>query len=218
MLPAAFGGAVLFLADPPDERAVVRESAAWRAAAQENWAGALAAFVAAEVVLIALSLPVGIWMSVLAGFLFGTWIGTAAVGVAGTAGAVLAFLCARYVFSDAIHRAARTRPRLNRWLTAIDRGLCEHGGYYVLLLRLTPVIPFWFLNLGLGVTRVRLRDYWWATQLGVLPVVSSCQLSVVSCQLSVVSCQLSVVSCQFSVVSSQLSVVSCQLSVEGSGA
>jgi uncharacterized membrane protein YdjX (TVP38/TMEM64 family) len=40
----------------------------------------------------------------------------------------------------------------------------------VLLLRMTPVIPFWFLNLGLGVTRVRLWDYWWATQLGMLPV------------------------------------------------
>jgi uncharacterized membrane protein YdjX (TVP38/TMEM64 family) len=109
-------------------------------------------------------------MSVLAGFLFGTWVGTAVVSAAGTAGAILAFLLARYVFAKAIHRAARTRPRLNRWVTGIDRGLQEHGGYYVLLLRLTPVFPFWFLNLGLAVTRVRLWDYWWATQLGMLPV------------------------------------------------
>ena len=120
-------------------------------------------------VLVALSVPVGIWMSALAGFLFGFWIGTAVVSVAAMLGALLAFLAARYVFFDAIHRAARIRPRLKRWLTAIDKGLHDHGAYYVLLLRLTPVIPFWALNLGLGLTRVRLRDYWWATQLGMSP-------------------------------------------------
>ena len=74
------------------------------------------------------------------------------VSVAAMLGAILAFLSARYVFFDAIHRAARTRPRLQRWLAVIDRGLRDHGAYYVLLLRLTPVIPFWALNLGLGLT------------------------------------------------------------------
>ncbi len=73
------------------------------------------------------------------------------------------------MFFDAIHRLAQTRPRLERWLAAIDAGFREHGAYYVLLLRLTPVIPFWALNLGLGLTRLRLRDYWWVTQLGMLP-------------------------------------------------
>jgi uncharacterized membrane protein YdjX (TVP38/TMEM64 family) len=123
----------------------------------------------AEVVLVAVSAPVGIWMSALAGFLFGFWIGVAVVSVAAMIGALLAFFAARYVFFDAIHRASHTRPRLKRWLTAIDMGFHEHGAYYVLLLRLTPVIPFWALNLGLGLTRVRVFEYWWATQLGMLP-------------------------------------------------
>ena len=38
------------------------------------------------------------------------------------------------------------------------------------MLRLTPVFPFWMLNLGLGLTRVRLRDYTWATLVGLLPM------------------------------------------------
>jgi uncharacterized membrane protein YdjX (TVP38/TMEM64 family) len=109
-------------------------------------------------------------MTVLAGFLFDVWVGTAVVSVASTAGAVLAFLSARFVFHDAIHRAARHRPRFRRALARIDAGFREHGAYYVLLLRLTPVFPFFLLNLGLGLTRVRLLDYWWATQLGMLPV------------------------------------------------
>src|SRR5262245_56862173 len=110
----------LFFALGPDEQAVVRESAAWREAARNNLFVAVAVFFIAEVVAVALSLPVGFWMSALAGFLFGFWIGTAVVSVAAMIGAILAFLSARYVFFDAIHRAARTRPRLNRRLAAID--------------------------------------------------------------------------------------------------
>jgi uncharacterized membrane protein YdjX (TVP38/TMEM64 family) len=170
LLIALVAGLGLFLAFGPDERAVVRHSAAWRAAARDNLFVALAAFLAAEVVIVALSVPVGIWLTALAGFLFGTWLGTAAANVGATAGAILAFLSARYVFADALRRAAGTRPRLDRSLAALDTGLREHGAYYVLLLRLTPVFPFWVLNLGLGLTRVRLWDYWWATQLGMLPV------------------------------------------------
>jgi uncharacterized membrane protein YdjX (TVP38/TMEM64 family) len=169
LLIAIGSGIALFLALGPDEQAVIRESAAWREAARNNLFAALAVFFIAEVVAVALSLPVGFWMSALAGFLFGLWVGTAVVSVAAMVGAILAFLSARYVFFDALHRLADTRPRLKRWLTTMDEGFRNHGAYYVLLLRLTPVIPFWALNLGLGLTRVRLRDYWWATQLGMLP-------------------------------------------------
>jgi len=169
LLAAILIGLALFIALGPDEQTVIRESAAWRDAARANLVLALAIYFAVEVSLVAVSAPVGIWMSALAGFLFGFWIGTAVVSVAAMLGALLAFLAARYVFFDSIHRAARTRMRLKRWLTVIDKGFHDHGAYYVLLLRLTPVIPFWALNLGLGLTRVRVFDYWWATQLGMLP-------------------------------------------------
>jgi uncharacterized membrane protein YdjX (TVP38/TMEM64 family) len=124
----------------------------------------------AEVVLVALSVPVGIWMSFLGGFLFGVWVGSAVVAIAGTLGAVLAFLAARYVFADVLHRLVQSRPRLATMLAAIDRGLSHRGAWYVFLIRLTPVFPFWMVNLSMGLTRVRLRDYWWATQLGVIPM------------------------------------------------
>lgn len=170
VLAGAATGAVLFLAFGPGEQAVIRRSGAWRAAAQADLPTALAVFVLAEVVLVALSAPVGFWLTVLAGFLFGTWLGTAAVSVAATAGAVLAFLLVRYVLFGPLHRAAARRPRLGRAVAAVDRGFQEHGVYYILLLRLTPVVPFWLVNLGLALTPVRLRDFWWATQLGMLPI------------------------------------------------
>jgi uncharacterized membrane protein YdjX (TVP38/TMEM64 family) len=170
VLAVVAAGIVLFLIYGPDEQTVIRESGEWRATAREHLFAALAVFFVAEVALIACSVPVGIWLTGLAGFLFGRWVGTAIVNVGATLGAILAFLSARYAFAGGLHRAARTRPRLARWLATIDRGFEEHGAYYVVLLRMTPVFPFWVLNLGLGLTRVRLFTYWWATQLGMLPV------------------------------------------------
>jgi uncharacterized membrane protein YdjX (TVP38/TMEM64 family) len=170
VLAAILAAIVLFFTFGPDERTVIERSGEWRQAARSHLLPALAVFFAVEVAAIALSLPVGVWLSVLAGFLFGTWLGTAVVNLASTLGAVLAFLAARYLFAAAIHQAAETRPRLHRWIMAIDSGFREHGAYYVILLRLTPVIPFFVVNAGLGLTSVRLRDYWWATQLGMLPI------------------------------------------------
>jgi uncharacterized membrane protein YdjX (TVP38/TMEM64 family) len=160
-----------FLAGP-DEHTVIARSTAWRAAAREQLFVTVVVFFLLEVVLVGLSLPVSFWLTVLAGFLFGTGLGTVVVSFASTSGAVVAFLAARYVYAGTIRRAAAKQPRLSRWLARIDRGLQEHGVYYVLLLRLTPLIPFWFINMGLAVTSVRLRDIWWASQVGMLPVTA----------------------------------------------
>jgi len=167
LIVAGFG---LFFLFGPDEQTVLHRSAAWREMAQNHLVAALLLFFVAAMILIAFSVPVGIWLTVLAGFLFGTWIGTAVVNIGATIGAVLAFLSGRYVFAGAIHRVALTHPRLHRRLMAIDEGFRNHGAYYVVLLRLTPVFPFFVVNLGLGLTSVRLRDYWWATQFGMLPI------------------------------------------------
>ena len=166
---AILAAVVVFIACGPDEAAIIRESAAWRAFAREHLLTSLAIFLAAEVAVVAMSIPVGIWMTFLAGYLFGIWVGAAVVAVGATSGAVVAFLAARYVFADWLHRVAR--KRFARVLAATDRGLSEHGTYFVLLLRLTPVFPFWVLNLALGLTRVHLRDYAWATLIGILPMV-----------------------------------------------
>ena len=170
LLALLFFGIGLFLVYGPDEQTIIRCSAEWRELARGFLLPALLIFFIAEVGLIAVSVPVGIWLTVLGGFLFGTWLGTAVVNVASTIGAILAFLSARYLLVGAISRTAEHRPRLRHRLNAINAGFREHGAYYVLLVRLMPIIPFFVVNLGLGLTSLRLRDYWWATQIGMLPV------------------------------------------------
>jgi len=161
---------VWFVVAGPHEAEVIARSAEWRAAARQNLPAAIGLFVLAEVLLVALSLPVNLWLTVLAGFLFGAWLGTAVVSASSTAGAAAAFLLARYVFAEPVRRLALSRPRLARALGRIDGGVAAHGAFYVAVLRMTPVFPFWLVNLGLALTPIRLRRYAWASWLAMLPV------------------------------------------------
>ena len=90
-------------------------------------------------------------MSLAAGAVFGLWIGVLIVSFASTIGASLAFLGSRYLFRNWVER--RFGPRLE----AIDRGLERDGIFYLLALRLNPAIPFFLVNLGMGLTRMRGR-------------------------------------------------------------
>lgn len=120
-------------------------------------------FFAAYVVVTALSLPVATVLSLLGGFLFDLWLGVILVSFASTTGATLAFLGSRYLFRDEV------QYRLARWLDIINRGLEKDGLFYLLTLRLTPAVPFFVVNLVMGVTRLPLRTFWWVSQIGMLP-------------------------------------------------
>ena len=98
------------------------------------------------------------------GALFGVGWGTLYVFVAATLGSSLAFLIARYVARGVVEQRLAGTPRL----AAIDRAVAAEGRKIVLLLRLSPAIPFSVLNYALGLTRVRFVDYLLAA-VGMLP-------------------------------------------------
>jgi uncharacterized membrane protein YdjX (TVP38/TMEM64 family) len=103
-------------------------------------------------------------LTLAAGAIFGLLEGTLYVIVAATLGATLAFLVARHGARAAIERRIEGDPRF----AAIDRAVGAEGLKIVFLLRLSPVFPFNLLNYALGLTQVRLRDYFIAS-LGMLP-------------------------------------------------
>ncbi len=103
------------------------------------------------------------WLSLLAGALFGRWVGTAVVSVAATVGATVAMLAGRYVLQDWVQR------RFGRRLAAVNRGVERDGAYYLLTLRLIPAVPYWLVNLGMGLTPIRVRTYVAASWVGMLP-------------------------------------------------
>ena len=110
----------------------------------------------------ALALP-GSALTLAGGALFGLWVGLALNWAGATAGATVAFLLARHLGRDFVHR------RLKGAAAALDEGAARHGFRGVLLLRLVPLVPFNALNYGAGISSVRLGDYVAASAIGMLP-------------------------------------------------
>ena len=111
----------------------------------------------------ATSFPPSMALALLCGWLFGLWGGLALASFAAALGATLVLLFSRYLLRDAM--SGRYQHRLDQLNGAVERD----GAFYLLSLRLVHVIPFWFINLLLGWTTIRVTTYWWATQLGMLP-------------------------------------------------
>ena len=122
-----------------------------------------AAFFLCCLVATAACFPAAPILGVTGGALFGFWPGLAIVLTASSIGSTIAFFDARYLLRDWVKR------RFARRIAAIDRGIAAHGGLYLLTLRLNPVIPYWLVNLAMGLTAMRPRTYAALTVAGLLP-------------------------------------------------
>ncbi len=129
-------------------------------------AGATGVFVYALVYIAAtLFLLPGSLLTAGAGFAYGPLGGTLLVSPVSVTAALLAFLLGRFVARDWVARRVASNPKF----AAIDEAVAKSGLKIVLLLRLSPILPFNLLNYGLGLTQVRLRDYVLGSFIGMLP-------------------------------------------------
>jgi uncharacterized membrane protein YdjX (TVP38/TMEM64 family) len=128
--------------------------------------GTTGAFVygAAYVVGVLLFIP-GSVLTLGAGALFGAFWGTVLVSLASTTAAALAFLIARHLARGAVERLARRDKRFE----AIDQAVREGGWRIVVLLRLSPVVPFSLSNYLYGLTPVAFGPYVLASWIAMLP-------------------------------------------------
>jgi uncharacterized membrane protein YdjX (TVP38/TMEM64 family) len=134
------------------------------ATVQGAGAWGVAAFAASYVVAALLLIP-GSLLTLGAGFLYGRWWGVALVSPASVLAAAIAFLLGRTLVRERVERRIASDPRLR----AIDSAVGRKGFRIVLLLRLSPVVPFNLLNYALGATRVGFWTYVGASFLGMLP-------------------------------------------------
>ncbi|HGY5537725.1 MAG TPA: TVP38/TMEM64 family protein [Prochlorococcus sp.] len=111
-------------------------------------------FVPLYAIWVTLLLP-GVWASMLAGALYGPWLGSLLVFVGACLGAEAAFLLGRYWLRDWARRRLAAVPKLQ----AVEQAVSREGLKLVLLTRLSPVFPFSLLNLAYGLSEVSLRDY-----------------------------------------------------------
>lgn len=160
---ALFGGALYFFGDQLSLQTLVDREVAFEQYRQDHpvlvYAVAFGIYVSAT----GLSLP-GAWVLTLAfAWFFGFWRGLILVSFASTTGATVAFLFSRYVFRDAI------QSRFGERLTKFNETLEREGAFYLFSLRLIPAVPFFVINLVMGLTPISVRTYWWVSQVGMLP-------------------------------------------------
>lgn len=156
---AAFGVLLVSAAMLPLEQ-LLTDLQAWSAD------GGAIAFIAVTLV-IALAflvlLPASLFM-MLAGFLFGTAKGLAAVWLAGLIASTLAFKIGRTVARPWIER----RIRRHTVFMAIDRAVERKGFLVVFLTRIVMLLPYPWLNYALGLTSVGTKDYVAGSNLGMI--------------------------------------------------
>ena len=103
----------------------------------------------------------GTLLTALGAAIFGPYWGFLYVWVAAMLGAAGAFLIGRYLGRE--FAASLIGDRLKKYDDAIE----VNGFATVLYLRLV-YFPFTPMNFGMGLTKVRFRDYLWGTGLGIL--------------------------------------------------
>ncbi|WP_321499527.1 TVP38/TMEM64 family protein [Breoghania sp.] len=126
------------------------------------WATATV-FCLVYVACVALSFPGASLLTLAGGLLFGALSAGTMTAFAATSGAVIVFLVASSSFGGALKR--RAGPATRR----LARGLREDAFNYLLFLRLTPIFPFWLVNVVPALVEVPLRTYTLATFIGILP-------------------------------------------------
>ncbi len=127
----------------------------------ENPALVIGVFFLIYVVATALSFPGAVILTLAAGALFGVVTGMIIVSFASRIGATLAFLGSRFLLRDWV------QARFGARLRAIDDGVARDGAFYLFSLRLIPVVPFFIINLAMGLTKIRTWTYYWVSQLGM---------------------------------------------------
>jgi uncharacterized membrane protein YdjX (TVP38/TMEM64 family) len=132
---------------------------AWRSA--QPLTAALFFFLA-YIIVTGLSVPGATVMSLAIGAVFGLFWGVLLVSFAASIGATLAFLIARFLLRDWVQQ------RFGKQLRMLNTGIEKDGGFYLFTLRLMPVFPFFLINLLMGLTPIRPRIFYVATQTGML--------------------------------------------------
>ena len=106
-------------------------------------------------------LPAPDWpLPIAAGYVYGFWafpLTYASIAFA----SVLAFLAARYLLRDKIQLLLNRRPKYRK----LDRAV-------VVLMRLSPIVPFNLQNYALGVTAIPFMQYLTPTLIGIAPGIA----------------------------------------------
>jgi pyruvate/2-oxoglutarate dehydrogenase complex dihydrolipoamide dehydrogenase (E3) component/uncharacterized membrane protein YdjX (TVP38/TMEM64 family) len=122
----------------------------------------IGSFFAIYVAVTALSLPGAAIMTLAGGAIFGLVVGLIVVSFASTIGATLAFLASRFALGESVQKKFGSR------MAEINKGMEKEGAFYLFTLRLVPLVPFFVINLLMGLTKMKTWTFFWVSQVGML--------------------------------------------------
>lgn len=143
--------------------ALIMERQSLAALVEQNLALTVLGYVVLYAVAVALSFPGASLLTIAGGFLFGWVVGGFATVVGATVGATALFIIAKSSFGEVLTR------RAGPFITRLAEGFRRDAFNYLLFLRLTPVFPFWLVNIAPAMFQMPLGSYFLATFLGIIP-------------------------------------------------
>jgi uncharacterized membrane protein YdjX (TVP38/TMEM64 family) len=120
-------------------------------------------FMGTYILVTALCIPEAALLTTAGGFLFGTTMSTIYVTVAGTVGALVAFLIIRFFLGSKIQEHYKLQ------LEPFNKAFEHRGRWYMLLVHLIPGIPFVLINILAAMTNVAVWTFAWTTLVGIIP-------------------------------------------------
>lgn len=114
------------------------------------------------VLVTALSIPGAVLMTLIGGAVFGLSTGLLIISFASSIGATLAFLISRLLLKNWVQK------KFDKYLAAINQGMEKDGAFYLFSLRLLPIVPFFAINLLMGLMPITAWRFYWVSQLGML--------------------------------------------------
>lgn len=110
-----------------------------------------------------LSLPGAGVLTLAGGAIFGLWWGLFIVSFASSIGATLAFLASRKLLGEWV------QGRFAEELAKVNEGFARDGNFYLYSVRMVPLVPFFAINLVMGLTRIPASSFYLVSQVGMLP-------------------------------------------------
>ena len=111
-------------------------------------------FVVIYIFIVLLILPAS-WLSIAAGYLYGTYLGSVIVFISAFIGASISFFISKRFLSKKVLDMINKYPKLSLLETIIQKG----GLKLIVLTRLSPLFPFSILNYFYGLNNITYKDF-----------------------------------------------------------
>ena len=121
-------------------------------------------FVCIYILIVLLILPAS-WLSLLSGFLYGSYLGSIIVFISASIGASVAFFLSKTFFAKKLINLFSRYPKLSVMEKVVEKG----GLKLIFLARLSPIFHFSILNYFYGLNNIKFRDFCLGL-LGIIPI------------------------------------------------